>query len=89
MFNLVINKKIEYFHSSYVDSDFLLFKFKYHRRCFREDIFEKCILFKKENNGIKHLINEYIELKGLRDKLINQLNKLDKKIDKLKKIEYY
>jgi hypothetical protein len=48
MFNLVINKKIEYFHSSYVDSDFLLFKFKYHRRCFREDIFEKCILFKKK-----------------------------------------
>ena len=61
----------------------------YHKRCFRDDIFEKCVLWKKENNGIKHLINEYIELKGLRDKLINQLNKLDKKIDKLKKIEYY
>ena len=37
---------------------------------------------KKENNDIKHIINECIELKELRDKLINVLNKLDKKIDK-------
>ena len=54
----------------------------FHRGCFREDIFEKCILCKKENNGIKYIINEFIELKELRDKLINELNKLDKKIEK-------
>ena len=38
-----------------------------------------------------YVINECIELKKLRDKLINELNKLDIKIDKLntlKKIEY-
>ena len=47
----------------------------------REDIFEKCIFYKKENNGIKHVVNEFIKLKELIDKLINELNKLDKKID--------
>ena len=48
-----------------------------HSGWFRGDIFEKCILCKKENNGIKYIINEFIELKELRDKLINELNKLD------------
>ena len=52
-----------------------------HRVFFREDIFEKCILCKKENNDIKYVINEYIKLEELRDKLINELNELDKKID--------
>ena len=51
-------------------------------RYFREDIFEKCIFCKKENNGTKHVINEWVKLKELRDKLINELNKLDKKIEK-------
>ena len=31
-------------YSWYVDSDFLLLKFMFHRGCFREDIFKKCIL---------------------------------------------
>ena len=56
------------------------------------DIFEKCVLCKKENNGIKHVVNECIELKDLRDKLINELNNLDRKIEKLntlEKIEYF
>ena len=44
-----------------------------HRGCFKEDIFEKYILCKKVNNGIKHEIKEYVELKELRDKLINEL----------------
>ena len=52
-----------------------------HRVFFREDIFEKCILCKKENSDIKYVINEYIKLQELRDKLINELNELDKKID--------
>ena len=64
----------------------------YHRGFFGEDIFEKNMLCKKENNSIKYVIKECIELKELGDKLINELNKLDKKIDKLntlEKIEYF
>ena len=57
-----------------------------YRGYFRENIFEKYVLCKKENNVSKHIINEYIELKKLRDKLIYQLHKLDKKIDTLEKI---
>ena len=60
-----------------------------HRGFFREDIFEKCILCKKENNGIKYINNEYIVLKELRDKLINEHIKLIKKINNLEKIEYF
>ena len=63
-----------------------------HRGFFREDIFEKYILCKKENNEIKYINNEYIVLKELRDNLINELNILIKKIDKLnnlEKIEYF
>ena len=30
-------------------------KFMYHRGFFRKDIFEKNVLCKKENNGIKHV----------------------------------
>ena len=55
-------------------------------------LFEKCVLCKKENNGIKHVVNECIELKDLRDKLINEFNNLDRKIEKLntlEKIEYF
>ena len=81
MINLIIDQKIRRY-SWYVDSNFLLFKFIYHTLCFREDIFEKCISCKKENNDIKHVINEWVKLKELRDKLINELNKLDKKIEK-------
>ncbi len=53
-----------------------------HRACFREDKFEKCISYNKKNNGTK-LFLWCIKLKELRDKLINVLNKFDKKIDKL------
>ena len=45
---------------------------------FREDIFEKFILCKKEDNNIKHVINQYIKLKELRDILMKEL---DKEID--------
>ena len=45
------------------------------------------MLCKKENNGIKHAVNECIELKDLRDKLINELNNLDRKIEKLSTLE--
>ena len=39
MLNLVIDKKIEYFHSSYVDSDFL-----YLNLSITEDVLEKIYL---------------------------------------------
>ncbi len=42
---------------------------------------------KKKKNGIKHVVNECIELKELRDKLINELNNLDNKIEKLNTLE--
>ena len=41
------------------------------------------MLSKGEKNGIKHVVNECIELKDLRDKLTNDLNNLDNKIEKL------
>ena len=88
-FNIRLKNRI---YSWYVDSDFLLLKFMCQRGCFREDIFEKCVLCKKEKNGIKHVVNECIELKDLRDKLTNDLNNLDNKIEKLntlEKIEYF
>ena len=43
---------------------FLLLIFMCHRGCFREDIFEICILCKKENSGIKHVVNECILTKA-------------------------
>ncbi len=50
-----------------------------HRGCFREDIFKKCVLYKKEDNNIKHVINEYEIMKELREKLKNELEELDRK----------
>ncbi len=45
----------------------------YHRESFNEDIYKKWVLCKKEDNIIKHIINECeIKLK-LRDKLKNEL----------------
>ena len=83
LLNDQLNNRLKHrIYSWYVDSYFLLLILMFHRWCFREDIFEKCIFYKKENNGIKHVVNECIELKELRDKLIKVLNKLDIKIDK-------
>ena len=56
-------------YSWYVDGNFLLLRFIYHRGCFREDIYKKCVLCKKEDNKIKHVINECEIMKELRDKL--------------------
>ena len=41
----------------YIDGDFLLLKFMCHRRAFRKDINEKCLLCEKEDNGIERVIN--------------------------------
>ena len=43
------------------------------RGSFREDIYKKCVLYKKEDNNIYHVINEYEIMKELRDKLKNEL----------------
>ena len=48
-----------------------------HRGAFRKDINEKCLLCKTEDNGIEHVINNYIKFKKVRVELIDKLNRLD------------
>ena len=63
-----------------------------HRGCFREDIYKKCVLCKKEDNNIKHVINECEIMKELREKLKNELEELDRKtrnLNLLESIEYF
>ena len=58
---------------------------------FWEDIYKKCELCKKEDNNIKYVINEYEIMKELRDKLKNELERLDRKtinLSLLESIEY-
>ena len=58
-----------------------------HRGAFREDINKKCLLFEKDNDGIKQCINECEKL----EKKI-ELDKLDDKIRNktlLESIEYF
>ena len=50
------NRLKDRIYSWYVDGDFLLLRFIYHRGCFREDIYKKYVLCKKEDNNIKHVI---------------------------------
>ena len=38
-----------------------------HRGNFREDIYKKCILCKKEDNNIKYVINESMAMKELNE----------------------
>ena len=47
------------------ENDFLSLKCMCHRGCFREDI---CVLCKKEDNNIKHVINKCEIMKELRNK---------------------
>ena len=74
-----------------VDSDFLLLKFMCHRGSFREDIYEKCILCKDANNGIKHVVNECKCLKEERKELINKLQYINQTwgTNLLREIEYH
>jgi len=84
-----LNKRI---YSWYVDGDFLLLRFMCHRGAFREDINEKCLLCKTEDNGIEHVINNCKKLEKERNELVTELNKLDaetKNKTLLKTIEYY
>ena len=46
-----------------------------HRGAFREDIIEKCVFFKTEDNGIEHVPYKYIKYKIIREKIIDKLNK--------------
>ena len=48
-----------------------------HRGVFREDIIEKCVFCKTEDNGIEHVTNNCIKFKKVREELIDKLNKLD------------
>ena len=63
-----------------------------HRGAFREDIIEKCVFCKTEDNGIEHVTNNCIKFKKVREELIDKLNKLDantKNKTLLEIIEYY
>ena len=63
-----------------------------HRGAFRNDIFEKCVLCKTEDNGLEHATNNCIKLKKEREEIINKLNNLDantKNKTLLEIIEYY
>ena len=86
------NRLKDRIYSWYVDGDFLLLRFMCHRGCFREDIYKKCVLCKKEDNNIKHVINECEIMKELREKLKNELEELDRKtnnLNLLESIEYF
>ena len=54
-----------------------------YRGYFRKNIFQKCVLCKKKDNNINHVINECVIIKELRDKLKNDLEVLDRKTTKL------
>ena len=60
-----------------VDGDFLFLRYMCHRGAFREDIFEKCVFCKTEDNGIEHVTNNCMKFKKVREELIDKLNKLD------------
>ena len=63
-----------------------------HRGAFREDINEKCLFCKTEDNGIEHVTNNCIKFKKEREEIINKLNNLDINIKNktlLEIIEYY
>ena len=63
-----------------------------HRGAFREDIIEKCVFYKIDDNGIEHVTNNCIKFKKIREELIDKLNKLDAKTKNktlLKITEYY
>ena len=84
-----LNKRI---YTWYVDGDFLLLRYMCHRGAFRNDIFEKCVLCKTEDNGIEHATNNCIKFKKEREEIINKLNNLDantKNKTLLEIIEYY
>ena len=71
---------------------FLLLIFICNSVAFREDINKKCLLCEKDNNGIKHVINECEKLEKKRKNLIVELNKLDDKIKNktlLESIQYF
>ena len=48
-----------------------------YRGAFKGDMNTKCLLCTTENNGIKHVINKYKNLKNEREELIKKLNELD------------
>ena len=63
-----------------------------HRGAFRKDINEKCVFCKTEDNGIKHITNNFIKFNKAREEIIKKLNNFDtntKNKTLLKIIEYY
>ena len=62
-----------------------------HRGSFREDIYEKCILYKDANNGFEHVVNECKCLEEERKELINKLQYINNTwgTNLLREIEYH
>ena len=84
-----LNKRI---YSWYVDGDFLLLIYMYHRGDFRKDINKKCVFYETEDNGIEYVTNDCIIFKKAREENIKKLNNLDdntKNKTLLEIIEYY
>ena len=52
-----------------------------HCGSFREDINKICVLCKKSENGMTHVINECNVIKNERKKLLNELNTINKRKD--------
>ena len=48
-----------------------------HRGAFREDIIEKCVFCKTEDNGIDQADNNCIKFKKVIEELLDKLNKLN------------
>ena len=48
-----------------------------HRGAYRENIIEKCVFYKTEDDGIEHVTNNCIKFKKVRKGLIDKLYKLD------------
>ena len=71
-----INRLYYRIYNQYVDGDHLLLRFILSRGAFRNDINDKCILFKNCDSSQEHVFNECAKTKKLRIKLPKELNDL-------------
>ena len=78
----------EIIYNWYVDSDSILLRFIVCRGYFRQDLYSTCILCKKENNSIEHVINSCIILNNSRNELLKKINKSNIQSNLLETIKY-
>ena len=72
-----LNRLQNRIYNWYVDGDQLLLRFILGRGALRNDINDKCILCKDNDNSQEHVVNECAKTKKLRTKLTKELNDLD------------